>query len=125
MNTRDVANDYRMSHWAQIITDQKSSGLSVRAYSRNAGFHENRFYYWQKKLRLAALEELSIINDESREMLAPKLTELSLSNNLQMDNRVEVSAGNVSVELLGIKVSATSDYPMSKLTELLRVVSQL
>ena len=54
MDTREVAAEYRLSHWAGIIKERRESGLSVRAYCKTTGRHENTYFYWQKKLREAA-----------------------------------------------------------------------
>ena len=62
INTREVAAEYRLAHWTQVMKDQKESGMSVRAYSKAAGFHENRYYYWQRKLRETACTELTAMN---------------------------------------------------------------
>jgi putative transposase len=59
MNTREIVEEYRLSHWAQIMHDRVSSGMSIRSYCKLAGFHENVYYYWQRKLRKAALQDLS------------------------------------------------------------------
>jgi hypothetical protein len=56
MTTKEMTEGYRMSHWAGIMRDRAASGLSVRAYCKKAGFHENSYYYWQKKLREVAIE---------------------------------------------------------------------
>lgn len=48
----------KMSYWSQFIKDCKASGLSVRAFCENAGVSENRYYYWQKKLRNEICESL-------------------------------------------------------------------
>ena len=44
MNTREMASEYRLSHWARILRDRSESGLSVKEYCKSAGFHENSFY---------------------------------------------------------------------------------
>ena len=46
MNTRYIAKEYRMAHWAKIITDQKESRLTIREYCEKSGLHENSYYYW-------------------------------------------------------------------------------
>lgn len=56
MNTREIAKEYRLSHWAQIMKARSESGLSIKAFCKEAGFHENVYYYWQRKLREAACE---------------------------------------------------------------------
>ena len=54
MNTRGIAAEYRLSHWAQIVQDRSQRGLSIRAYCAETGIHENTYFYWQHKLREAA-----------------------------------------------------------------------
>jgi hypothetical protein len=59
MNTRAIAAEYRLAHWAGIMRERQESGLSIRAYCERSGFHENIYYYWQRKLREAACEKLA------------------------------------------------------------------
>ena len=125
MNTRYIAKEYRLAHWAQIITDQKDSGLTVRAYCEEAGLHENSYYYWQKKLRTAAIDELSAATGEQTQELTPTMARVNISKGIGLDVTETGSNGCVSIEMFGIKLSATRDYPISKLSELLRVVSRL
>ena len=54
MNTWDIAAEYRLSHWAGIVRERAEKGVSVRLYCREAGIHENTYFYWQRKLREAA-----------------------------------------------------------------------
>ena len=58
MNTRDIATEYRLGHWAQIMQDRKESGLNITAYCKTKKIHPNTYFYWQKKLREAACNEL-------------------------------------------------------------------
>ena len=73
MNTRMIATEYRMSHWAGIMRERKESGQSIRAYCKSAGICENVFYYWQRKLREAVCQGLvGEEEDKSRQSLVPK-----------------------------------------------------
>ena len=58
INTREVAEEYRMSHWAQIMRERIESGLSIKAFCRQMGICCNTYFYWQRKLRKAACEAL-------------------------------------------------------------------
>ena len=78
MNTRIITSEYRLSHWAQIIRERKESGLTVTAFCEKSGFHENIYYYWQRKLREAACEELSKKQNESRGLITQQFTEVKL-----------------------------------------------
>ncbi len=74
MNTRAIATEYRLSYWAGIMRERSERGQSIRAYCKQAGFHENIYYYWQRKLREAGVEIIkagqpngaSIINTETK-----------------------------------------------------------
>ena len=54
MNTREIAEEYRLSHWAGVVRERQESGLSIKAFCEKAGFHQNIYFYWQRKLREAA-----------------------------------------------------------------------
>ena len=125
MNTRYIAKEYRMAHWAKIITDQKASEQTIREYCEKNGLHENSYYYWQKKLRTAAINELSAATGEQTQELAPIMAKLNLTNN--NGSEITGTGGNdyLNIEMFGIKLTASRDYPVSKLSELLRTVSRL
>jgi len=125
MNTRYIAKEYRMSHWAKIITDQKESRLTIREYCEKSGLHENSYYYWQKKLRTAAIDELTTATDEQAQELVPIMAKLNLTKNNGSELTGIGSNDYVSIEVFGIRLTASRDYPIAKLSELLRVVSRL
>jgi len=54
MNTRDIAVEYRLTHWAGIVQEHAVKGISVRKYCQEAGIHENIYFCWQRKLLEAA-----------------------------------------------------------------------
>jgi len=57
-NAKEIASEYRMSHWAGIMRERAESGLSIRAYCAREGMPTNRYHYWQRRLRAAAAKEL-------------------------------------------------------------------
>jgi len=125
MNTRYIAKEYRMAHWAKIITDQKESGLTIREYCEKSGLHENSYYYWQKKLRTAAIDELATATNEQTLELVPIMAKLNLTKKDESDLTGTGSNDCISIEMFGIRLLASRDYPIAKLSELLRVVSRL
>ena len=59
MNMREMTKEYRLSHWAERMAERQASGLSITAYCLREGMHENRYYYWQRKLREVAVREMA------------------------------------------------------------------
>ena len=66
MNTREIAAEYRLSHWSGIIRERQESGLSIKAYCRTSGIHPNVYFYWQRKLREAACENFGSASGKAR-----------------------------------------------------------
>ncbi len=124
MNTRKIAADYRLSHWSQIIQDRKESGMTIKAYCEKAGFHENMFFYWQRKLREAACEQLIGISQEttSTGLSVNGFAEVKLVSKTGAPHLPAASTqyGEVRIDINGIRISANSEYPPSMLAELLK-----
>ena len=72
MNTKDIAAEYRLSHWAQVVQDRVEKGISIRLYCKEAGIHENTYFYWQRKLREAACTGLETVGMLGANSLVPK-----------------------------------------------------
>ena len=63
INTREIAEEYRLSHWSKIMQERTSSGLSIRAYCESRGIRPNVYHYWQKKLREVAVMTTAVQPD--------------------------------------------------------------
>jgi len=57
---REIAAEFRLGHWAQIMQDRVTSGQSIRAYCKENGIATNVYFYWQRKLREAAAQQLAV-----------------------------------------------------------------
>ena len=49
-----VREEYRLQHWRPIVQQCRESGLSNRDFCRQNGITEKTYYYWLRKLRMAA-----------------------------------------------------------------------
>lgn len=100
MNTREIAAEYRLSHWAQMMHERRESGLSIKAYCKQQGFHENVYYYWQRKLRETACTELAAREQESETGLVPNgwsRLEAAESNPVETEITIEINGCRISV----------------------------
>jgi len=123
MNTRDIAAEYRLAHWAGIMREREESGLSIKAFCEKAGFHENRYFYWQKKLRETACEGL-IANNVQTTSLTPVFAEVTLPAQRSLLPAVGILENHICVEAAGVRLTAGCEYPIEKLAELFRAVSR-
>lgn len=105
MNTRDIAAEYRMAHWAQIIRERTERKLTIRAYCEETGIHENTYFYWQHKLREAACSEMQTAGITDGKSLVPKgWTALSVK-----EERAQTQGLAVEVSGCWINVFADTD----------------
>ena len=123
MDTRGIAAEYRLAHWAGVMRERAESGLSIKAFCEKAGFHENRYFYWQKRLRETACEEIAINQDKSTS-LAPVFAEVKLPTNHALPPADHIPKDIIRVEAAGVRLTAGSEYPINNLADLLRSVMQ-
>jgi transposase-like protein len=64
-NTKAMVKEYRQSQWAEVMRERAESGEKIKAYCNRRGIRPNTYYYWQRKLREAAIER-----DEHDEQVA-------------------------------------------------------
>lgn len=101
MDTRVIAKEYRMQHWAKIIQAQKASGQSIKGYCEGIGIRPNVFFYWQRKLREAVATEYAARNPE--QSLVPQgwslLTPKEVSSKQRSPLSIEIGEYRVVVDL--------------------------
>ena len=71
MGTREVATEIRMVQWAQVMRERAASGLSIEAYCKANGIARYSYFYWQKKLREAAVCQMSGGAQPEQQTLVP------------------------------------------------------
>jgi transposase-like protein len=111
MDTRKIAAKYRLRHWAQAMQERVSSGKSIQKFCQDSGISRNTYFYWQRKLREAACEQ----------MPAPDFAEVKLLEPSAQSTVTErFLSGQICAEADGVHITADSSYPVEKLAMLLR-----
>ena len=127
MNTRTVATEYRMSQWAQVIQDRKASGETVKDYCQDRGFSKDAYYYWQKKLREAACEQMAVMRSgfEQTGMIGSGFAEIKIRESQPITQYTgHFHDGQISIEAAGIKITTDAVYPADQLVYLLRELAR-
>jgi transposase-like protein len=113
VNTREIAAEYRLSHWSQIMQERVQSGLSVKAYCRQIEISGNTYFYWQRRLREAACEQLALKPNDAHSFAEIKVIEPPALPPPSLLSQIHV-------EINGYKITADSSYPTESLAALLR-----
>lgn len=61
MDTKLATMQIRTRQWASIIQDCRSSGLKVDDYCEQHSLSRNAYYYWQRKVKEAALSQAGFV----------------------------------------------------------------
>ena len=124
VNTREIAEEYRLTYWAGIMKARQESGLSIKAYSKLAGFHENVYFYWQRKLRKAALGELACGKAPSQEL---KTNEALVPKGWALCETAVTTSKNktLAIEIGPCRVLANQEVDQELLLKVCRVLVQL
>ena len=120
MNTREVASAYRLSQWAIAIREKVSQGESIDEFCERRGVSRNTYFYWQRKLREAAIAEISSAQNEKH--IPREFAEIKIAEPLALPG--EVQASQLCVEINGLRISVDDTYPPEKLAALLRELSR-
>jgi transposase-like protein len=117
INTRLIAKEYRLEHWAQVMRERNESGTSIRAYCESVGLHENVYYYWQRKLREVAAQAIEITPQAT--LSAPQGWAVCKSS---PKSNAEYESGNISIEIGKARVSVSKDADQTMLTNICRML---
>jgi hypothetical protein len=112
-----------MNQWAQIIQDRKASGESVVAYCRGKGLSRDSYFSWQRKLRKAVCEQLTVPPADPAQagLSRPSFAEVTLEGHrAQFPVSGTMPPGEIRIEASGVSISAGSSYPVDQLACLLR-----
>ncbi len=61
MNTKLATTQIRMTEWAVIIKDCKSSGMKVDDYCQLHDISRDAYYYWLRRVKTAALQQAGFV----------------------------------------------------------------
>jgi putative transposase len=123
MNTREIASEYRLSHWAGVLQERNASGLSIREFCKTSGVRESVYYYWQRKLREAACEELSV--RAQREMAKPEEALVPSGWAVCESAEPEVQGKSMVVEINGCRVHVEADAAPDQMVKIFRALKSL
>ena len=119
MDTRQIATELRLQHWAGIMRERKEKGLSVRQWCRENGVGEKTYYYWQRKLRETVCRELLPGKVESdNQAVVP-----SGWAKCEPEPKADETSGAVIIEIGKCRITATSSTDPELLGKVCRALT--
>jgi hypothetical protein len=120
MNIKQMAQEVRFNYWVGVFRERSERGLSIRAWCRENGIQEKTYYYWQRKLRKAAIDELAVPHNGTTLPIPTGFAEIKVAGR---DKRLYPQAGHrsqIRIEISGALIAADSEYPADKLVVVIK-----
>lgn len=98
MTIPEAKRETRLAVWQQHIQDQRSSGLTVRAWCTQNGCSEKSYYYWLRLVRERMLEQAegsTLVQVNPEELVSASSTETGSS----ISGGVVIRFGHACIEL--------------------------
>lgn len=131
MDTREIAKEYRLTHWAGVTQERITSGKSIKAYCASIGLQESVYYYWQRKIREAACQEL-ITTDGEKAVVQNELVGRSASCSPVPSGwavcdmaKNDVSNESIRIEIGKSRITVEADVDLELLAKTCRVLMSL
>jgi transposase-like protein len=108
------------------MQERQVSGQNIREYCETHGIHENVYYYWQRKLRCAAVEKLSF-----PQVTAPQAAKktLTVPNGWavceELSSETTDAKQTLTIEIGGFRVPITADTDPELLKKICGVLKSL
>lgn len=116
MNTRQIAQEYRMNQWIGIVRECRESGQTVASWCREHDIDPKKYYYWLKKIRAAACKSLPSIN-QGGNIVPLEMHETSISRPIKALNDTQETASADIVIRLGSAVLEIHNNASASLIE--------
>jgi len=123
MKSREITKRYRLSEWAKIIQERSDTGEKINEFLKRKGITKDTYYYWLRKLREAAGEQLIEAQAKQQTALAVRgFTEIKITEPVIATNNIGVS--QICIEGGSCKITADAGYPVETLVVLIRELKQ-
>lgn len=102
MSTREVAKQYRLNKWTQIIRECRSSGQTISAWCADHGINPKSYYYWLRKVREAACESLPSVGSQPNPIVPVDIPVSAADTNLADKeglSDIVIHLGSVTLEI--------------------------
>ena len=127
INTREIAAEYRLSHWSSIIQERNASGKSIKSYCESIGIRTNVYFYWQRKLREAACQELlpAIISDKEKAIIPSGWAVCDVNLEPTSISSISAPTADIVIEIGKSRVTADADTNLDLLGNICRMLMSL
>lgn len=99
MDPKEVAHQYRLNKWTEVIRECRNSGQIISKWCEEHDISTKSYYYWLKRVRSAACEALPTIKPRETTIVPLSVPVLSSKTNLDQGPSGDITLRYDSVTL--------------------------
>jgi hypothetical protein len=77
MDVQKITHEYRLQQWTKVITECRRSGKTAKAWCEENNINSKSYYYWLKRIRIAACNSLSTVTEKQQEIVPVNISDIS------------------------------------------------
>lgn len=117
MSIKESTQEYRLSQWLPIIKECRNSGMHVKTWCKKNDIDPQRFYYWQRKIRAAALNTLPTTTAQ------PSFVELTVPVEKTVISQSPTFVPTMILKVGDISLELSEDVKPELLASVLKVIT--
>ena len=122
MTAKEAAGTYRVLRWTELICECKASGKTITAWCAEHSINVKTYYYWQKRVRAAACEQLTL--KEAAGLPAVPASEVPSFTEYRVPSR-NISSAAVTLHLSGATMEIHNGADASVIESTLKALKNI
>jgi len=122
METKEMTMEIRLAQWAQVMQDRVSNGQNIAAYCAQRGIGRHSYFYWQRKLREAAVQQMAEASEveKGQQALVPR----GWAQACVAEESTPEPTGGLTLRVCGAEIEVRRGFDEALLTSVCRALSQ-
>lgn len=119
MDTKLATTQVRLESWTNIIRERSASGQTVKVWCRENNINENKYYYWLRRVKEAAL---TAAESRTVEVCMPDCSSTSPATRQEpvSDPAAAPMQDSITIQIRDVVISAGSSVSEDLLTMAIR-----
>lgn len=96
---KKLTKQYRLEQWTAIIRERINSGKRVNEWCAEHGISRDAYYYWLRKVKIAAAQEKAATGDQALPKIVPLLPPEIVSEADPSDTAIIIRSNGIVLEI--------------------------
>lgn len=120
MKINEIRNQVRIREWMELIRERTASGMTIKAWCELKGISKHQYYYWLRKVRKEACNEIEIHKESLPATQEDSLPEFAHINVVKDESAA--GGSGISIRTNNADIHIGSDVHPEQLITVMQVI---